>query len=106
MLTVTTSGLTEANLSQLLHNDKKVTYLRPFVQQQGERLPDAVQVEISGEARELHRVRLLVQQADAAREEKVAKIKEQISQRTYYVDPVEVAKAIVRGDISRLLGRG
>ena len=106
MLTVTTNGSTDAGLSQLIHNDKKVAYLRPVEQERRERLSDAAQVDISGEARQLHRVGLLARQSEELRADKVNTLKEQILQGTYYVEPVEVAKAIVRSEISRLLGRG
>lgn len=38
------------------------------------------------------------------REQKIKRIKKQIEEGTYHVDAAKVAKAIVRGEITRLLG--
>jgi flagellar biosynthesis anti-sigma factor FlgM len=104
MLTVTTKGSTDANLAPLIHGKGKVAYLRPITPEDHERFSGAVQVNISREARELHRARLLVHETDRLRHERVRTIKEQLLQGIYRVDAGAVAKAIVRSEISRLLG--
>jgi flagellar biosynthesis anti-sigma factor FlgM len=47
----------------------------------------------------------LAKQRNEPRAEKIKKIKEQIEQGTYHVDASEVAKSVVRSEISRLLGK-
>jgi flagellar biosynthesis anti-sigma factor FlgM len=105
MLTVTTKGSTDANSVRFIHNNRKVAYLQPVTQSGREHFGDAVQVSISGEAREFRQAQLLAQQTDAVRQERVHAIKEQLLQGSYHVDADEVARAIVRSEISRLLGR-
>jgi flagellar biosynthesis anti-sigma factor FlgM len=48
----------------------------------------------------------LVEQDAVLRKEKVKRIKAQLAQGTYQVNAKEVAKAIVRSEISRLLSEG
>jgi flagellar biosynthesis anti-sigma factor FlgM len=69
-----------------------------------ERSGEAAQVTISADARRLQRVTALAKREDELRAEKVNRIKEQILQGKYRVEAAEVAKGIVRSEISRLLG--
>jgi anti-sigma28 factor (negative regulator of flagellin synthesis) len=47
---------------------------------------------------------ILAKQGDDLRAEKIRKIKEQIQQGTYHIDASDVAKSIVRHEVTRLLG--
>lgn len=105
MLTVTTSASGGTDLSHQVQQNNKVVYLRQYADTKRGSLHDAAQVEISAEARQLQHISFLVQHSDEGRAAKVMKIKEQISRGEYYVAPLEVAKALVRSEISRLLGR-
>jgi len=105
MVTVTTSESGGVNLSQQAQRNNKVVYLRQYADIKRGARDDAAQVDISAEARQLQHLSFLVQHSDEERAAKVMKIKEQISRGEYYVAPLEVAKAFVRGEISRLLGR-
>ena len=105
MLTVTTSESGGANLSQPVQRNNKVVYLRPYGDTKRGSHDDAAQVDISAEARQLQHIRLLVQHSDEGRAATVMKIKERISRGEYDVAPLEVAKALVRSEISRLLSR-
>ena len=104
MLTLVKSGLGDVGLSQLIRNDKKVGLFQQPKEEVKDTYSDAAQVNISREARHLQRLGVLAQQGDELRAEKVSRIKEQIRRGEYHVDAVEVATAIVRSDISWLLG--
>lgn len=105
MLTVVKSGSGDVGLSQQIRNDKNTAFLRqPNGEPRGSS-SDAAQVNISLEARHLHRLGALAQHGDELRAEKMNRIKEQILRGEYHVGAVEVAAAIVRSDISWLLGR-
>jgi flagellar biosynthesis anti-sigma factor FlgM len=57
-------------------------------------------------ASRLQEIITLTEQEAALREEKVRKIKTQLARGTYQVNSEEVAKAIVRSEVSRLLSEG
>lgn len=105
MLTVTTSESGGINLSHQAERNNKVVSLRQYADMKRGGRDDAAQVDISAEARRLQHLSFLVQHSDEGRAVRVAKLKEQISNGEYYVAPLEVAKALVRSEISRLLGR-
>jgi flagellar biosynthesis anti-sigma factor FlgM len=105
MLTVTTSESGGIALSQQAQRNNKVVSLKQYADLKRGAREDAAQIDISAEARQLQHFSLLVQQGNEERTVKVAKIKEQITRGEYYVAPLEVAKALVRSEITRLLGR-
>lgn len=105
MLTVTTSESGGVNLSQQTQRNNKVVSLRQYADMKRGGRDDAAQVDISAEARRLQHLSFLVHLGDEERAVRVAKLKEQISNGEYHVAPLEVAKAFVRSEISRLLGR-
>ena len=90
-------------LSQLTRHSDIALLRRPVEEPRG-RSSDAARVDISPEARRLHSIGILAQHDDALRAQKVSRIKEQIVQGTYHVDSVEVARAVMRNEITRLLG--
>jgi flagellar biosynthesis anti-sigma factor FlgM len=105
MVTATTSEAGGVNLSQQAKRNNKVVSLRQYVETKRGGREDAAQVEISSEARQLQHLSFLVQRSGEERAAKVIQLKEQISRGEYVVAPLEVAKALVRSEISRLLGR-
>ncbi len=103
MLALVKNGAGDIRLSQLTHRSD-IALLRRPVGESGGRSSDATRVDISPEARRLQSIGVLAQHDDTFRAQKVSRIKEQIVQGTYHADPVEVAKAVMRSEITRLLG--
>ena len=101
---VTHEGRAGRHLSQLIQNDKaagqtdrdKRTEVGPTV--------ESAKVNICKGARELQRITdLLTRKGDELRAEKVRQVKEIIAKGEYEVDPREVAKSIIRTEVSRHL---
>jgi flagellar biosynthesis anti-sigma factor FlgM len=105
MLTVTTSESGGVDLTQQAQRNNKVVSLRQYAGMKRRGRDDAAQVDISTEARQLQHLSFLLQHGDEGRAAKVMKLKEQIARGEYQVASLEVAKALVRSEISRLLGR-
>jgi flagellar biosynthesis anti-sigma factor FlgM len=102
---ITQKGPPDADISQLVQNDKAVAPVRhedeaeAKVRQAGE----SAKVEISAEARKLQRVVELARSGDQLRADKVRQIKEQIEADQFEVESREVAKSIARSEVGRLL---
>jgi negative regulator of flagellin synthesis FlgM len=100
---ITQRGPADADLSQAVKNEKKVTReigeTKSGIQHGGE----SAKVRISDEARELQRVAELARIGDEMRAEKVKHIKEQVEKGTYQASSEDVAKSIIRSEVSRLL---
>ena len=101
---VTHEGRAGRHLSQLIQNDKaagqtgrdKRTEVGPTV--------ESAKVNICKGARELQRITdLLTRKGDELRAEKVRQVKEIIAKGEYEVDSREVAKSIIRTEVSRRL---
>ena len=101
---VTDKGSLEANLSQPVKNNRAVASVQKKEGKSIKRANEAAQVNISADARRLHKVAALAKRENELRTEKVNRIKEQISQGKYQVEATEVAKGVVRSEVSRLLG--
>ena len=63
-----------------------------------------IQAPLPADARHQESVDALAERGDELRAEKVRRIKEQIAQGQYHIKAAEVAKGIIRSEISRLLG--
>ena len=98
-------GPVDVSLSQLIRNDKTISFVREKEGKGGEHLGEAAQVSISPEAWHLQRVAALAKHGDELRVGKVNRIKEQILQGEYHVEAADVARGIARSEISRLLGK-
>jgi negative regulator of flagellin synthesis FlgM len=99
---ITQRGPADTDLSQLVHNDKAVGQKQARevkTQQAG----DSAKVNISPEARELQRIAELARTGNDLRAEKVRLIKEQVQAGDYKVAPEDVAKSILRAEVTRLL---
>jgi negative regulator of flagellin synthesis FlgM len=99
---ITQRGPADTDLSQLVHNDKAVgqKQAREVKNQQS---GDSAKVNISPEARELQRIAELARTGNELRAEKVRQIKEQVQAGEYKVAPEEVAKSILRAEVTRLI---
>ena len=104
---VTHEGRAGRHLSQLIQNDKaagqtdrdKRTEVGPTI--------ESAKVNICKGARELQRITdLLTHKGDELRAEKVRQVKEIIAKGEYEVDSREVAKSIIRTEVSRRLEKG
>ena len=100
---ITQRGPADTDLSQLIQNDKTVNQVRrdsdPKVLQTG----GSAKVNISKEARELHRIAELARTGDELRAQKVQQIKDQIAKGDHNPDAQEVSKSIIRSEVSRIL---
>lgn len=102
---ITHRGPADADLSQLVQNDKAIGPAKRNGEAQVGESSESSKVQISQAARELQKIAELGRTGDEMRAEKVRHIKEQIDQGTYNPDPVEVAKSILRSEASSLLER-
>lgn len=106
-MTIIDKGPVDINLPQLVKDNQAVSSTRDRGdKKEVERGGETTTVSISAEARQLQRVATLAERADELRAEKLNQIKEQLEQGTYHVEAEDVAKGIVRSEVSRLLGNG
>lgn len=66
---------------------------------------ETVRIAHSPAAQRLQQVRALAKQGDDLRVRKLNRIRNEIAQGVYHVEAADVAKAILRSEISRLLGQ-
>ena len=100
---ITQKGPADADLSQLVQNDKALGPVRRDSDAKVQQDRESTKVDISPQARKLQRLAELARTGDQLRAEKVKQIKEQIDAGQYKVDSQEVAKSIARSEVSRLL---
>ena len=100
---ITHSGPADADLSQLVQNDKAIGQVKRAAEAKVEQSTGSSTVQISQAARDLQQVAELARTGDDLRAQKVQQIKAQIDQGTFKPDPVEVAKSILRSEVSSLL---
>lgn len=99
---ITQRGPADTDLSQLVHNDKSVGQKKGAdvkTQQSGE----SAKVNISQEGRELQKIAELARTGDELRAQKLRLIKEQVAAGEYKAGSQEVAKSILRSEVTRLL---
>jgi flagellar biosynthesis anti-sigma factor FlgM len=102
---ITNKGSADVSHTQLSKQDRIASSGREK-REEGRvgRSGEAVQVSVSPAARRLQKVAALAEREAELRAEKVKKVREQVARGTYRVEPPEVAKAIVRNEVSQLLG--
>jgi negative regulator of flagellin synthesis FlgM len=100
---ITQRGPADADLSQAVKNEKKVNHALGEKKSSAQQTGESTRVLISDEARELQRIAELARAGDNMRAEKVKNIKEQIEKGTYQASSEDVAKSIIRSEVSRLL---
>jgi flagellar biosynthesis anti-sigma factor FlgM len=99
---ITQRGPADAGLSKLVLNEKTVGQ-KQATEAKPHRGSDSAKVNISQEARELQKIAELARTGDELRAQKVSQIKEQVAAGEYKVAPGEVAKSILRSEVTRLL---
>ena len=100
---ITSKGPGDADLSHAVQNDKKVGSVGADKDAKTQASGKTDKVEISAQARKLQRIAELAAKGDELRAEKVRVVKQQIDDGEYHVSADEVAKSIVRSDVSELL---
>ena len=100
---VTHSGRMAPNLSQLIQNDRATGQTGRDKRTEVSETGELTKVNIFKEARELKRIAELARKGDGLRAEKVRRIKEIIVKGEYKFDSQEVAKSIIRTEVSRHL---
>ena len=100
---ITQKGLADADLTQLVKNDKVAGPRRGAADAKTQQSGESATVNISAEARQLQRIAELARAGDNLRAEKVKSIKEQINQGSYEADSTDVSKSIIRSEVARLL---
>ena len=96
-------GPADADLSKLINNDKTVKPAGAGAESKVKESGASAKVDISPDARKMQRVAELAKKGDELRAEKVKQIKEQVEQGTYEVSSEDVAKSILRSEVSRLM---
>ena len=100
-------GPIKVNVLQFMQGDQNACFVRDTGGTQGvKRTGELAQIPVSAEAHRLQRVVALAKRGNEWRAEKVKQLKEQTRQGIYHVEAADVAKGIVRSEISRLLGKG
>lgn len=102
---ITDKGPADIGVSELVRNKSTASTDQGEEGREGQRSGEPARVTISPEARQLQKVAELARRGDELRAEKVDKLKAQISRGEYHVDSEEVAKSMVRSEISRLLSK-
>ena len=102
---ITHKGPADVDFSQLVQNDKAIGKAQRGAEPKSEQSAGSSKVQISQAAREMQKVAELAHTGNELRAQHVQRIKEQIEQGTYKPDPIEVAKSILRSEISSLLER-
>jgi len=100
---ITHRGPADADLSKLINNDKTVKPAGAGADSKVKESGASAKVDISLDARKMQRVAELAKKGDELRAEKVKQIKEQVAQGTYEVSSEDVAKSILRSEVSRLM---
>jgi negative regulator of flagellin synthesis FlgM len=99
---ITNRGPADADISQLVQNEKSVGQ-KQAAEARTQHSAESAKVNISQEARDLQRIAELTRAGDELRAQKVRQIKEQIAAGQYNPEPQEVAKSILRSEVTRLL---
>jgi flagellar biosynthesis anti-sigma factor FlgM len=102
---ITQKGPADTDLSPRVQKDKGVESARSKDDAKAAQPGASARVEISENARKLQRIAELARLGDQVRAEKVKELKAQIDAGQYHVDAQEVAKSILRSEISDLLGK-
>jgi flagellar biosynthesis anti-sigma factor FlgM len=100
---ITHRGPADTDLSKLIGNDKTVKPAGGGADSKVKESGASAKVDIFPEARKMQRVAELAKKGDELRVEKVKKIKEQVEQGTYELKSEDVAKSILRSEVSQLL---
>ena len=99
---ITQRGPSDAEISQLVQNEKSVGQ-RKAGDVKAQPGGESASVNISQKARELQRIAELARAADELRADRVRQLKEQVAAGDYHPESKDVAKSILRSEVTRLL---
>jgi flagellar biosynthesis anti-sigma factor FlgM len=99
---ITQRGPADTDISKLVQNEKSVGQ-KPTADAKTQHTAESARVNISQKARDLQRIAELARKGDELRAEKIRSIKEQLAAGEYAPAPEEVAKSILRSEVTRLL---
>jgi flagellar biosynthesis anti-sigma factor FlgM len=99
---ITHRGPADTDVSKLVQNDKSVGQ-KQAAEAKTQHSAESAKVNISQQARDLQKIAELARTGDELRAEKVRLIKEQVASGEYKAAPQEVAKSILRSEVTRLL---
>jgi flagellar biosynthesis anti-sigma factor FlgM len=99
---ITHRGPADTDISQLVHNDKSVGK-KQTAEAKTQHGGESAKVNISQQARDLQKIAELARTGDELRAQKVRLIKEQMASGEYNAAPDEVAKSILRSEVTRLI---
>ena len=99
---ITQRGPSDTEISQLVHNEKSVAQRKggDLKSQSG---GESATVNISQKARELQKIAEMARAGDELRAERVRQVKEQVAAGEYHAESKDVAKSILRTEVTRLL---
>jgi flagellar biosynthesis anti-sigma factor FlgM len=99
---ITHRGPADTDVTQLVHTDKSVAQ-KQTAEAKTQQSGAPAKVDISQQARDLQKIAELARSGDELRAQKVRLIKEQVAAGEYQAPPQEVAKSILRSEVTRLL---
>jgi flagellar biosynthesis anti-sigma factor FlgM len=99
---ITQRGPSDTEISQIAHNEKSLAQ-RKTADLKSQPGGDPATVNISQKARELQRIAELARTGDELRADRVRQLKEQVAAGEYHAEPEDVAKSILRTEVTRLL---
>jgi flagellar biosynthesis anti-sigma factor FlgM len=99
---ITQRGPADTDTSQLVHNEKSVGQ-RKTAGPRSQPSSESATVNISQKARELQKIAELARAGDELRADRVRQVKEQVAAGEYHVESKDVAKSILRSEVTRLL---
>jgi flagellar biosynthesis anti-sigma factor FlgM len=99
---ITQRGPADTDVSYSVQNEKNVEQ-RKAGDIRSEPPSGSATVSISQEAREMQKIAELARTGDELRAEKLRQVKERVAAGEYHVKSEDVAKSILRSEVSRLL---
>jgi anti-sigma28 factor (negative regulator of flagellin synthesis) len=106
MMKISRKGREDTDFSQLIQDDEAASQTGRDRRTEVSRTVESARVNISKKGRQLQRIaELLARRGDELRVKKVRQVKEIVAKAEYEVDPREVAKSIIRTEVSRYLGK-
>ncbi len=101
---ITHTGPTDVRLSQLVRSNGDTPAIASQEAEKSYKPGEGAQVHLSADALRLQNVVALTARGDELRAEQVHRIRDEVVQGTFRVEPLEVARSIIRSEISRILG--
>jgi flagellar biosynthesis anti-sigma factor FlgM len=99
---ITQRGPADPDISKLVQNEKSLGQ-RKTAELSARANAGSAKVDISQKARELQRIAELAREGDELRVDRVRQVKQQLAAGEYRVESKDVAKSILRSEVTRLL---